>query len=75
LISISTDTDNGAMEDILGMRESLYKKIWAQRDSAEKPSKLRLDPPYFDQRNATHLTLKLVTLRVKLSRLVPLIDV
>jgi len=35
LISISKDTDNGAMEDILGMRESLYKKIRAQRDSTK----------------------------------------
>jgi len=43
-------------------------------DLEEKPSKLRLDPPYFDQRKATHLTLKLVTLRVKLSRLTPFTD-
>jgi hypothetical protein len=41
-------------------------------DLEEKPSKLRLDPPYFDQRKATHLTLILVTFRVKLSRLTPL---
>ena len=41
------------MEDILGMRESLYKKIWAQRDSAEKTSENGLGHLYFYKIKAT----------------------